>query len=335
MNIQQFVIDIESQKENYNISKLQLIRKEIHGMKKMPSKNIFSQRTTHDNYAFHNGGRSELQFNIGIEKIDNINCLRFGVAFSLEPSQSLPDVTILFPKIRKFNEFILLNSMAFNGYYTWCWSGSRSQISNSCIIDSNHVLNGNFIFFGKYSPIDEVDPHVILSTFDELLPLYEYVETNTFTSSHDQICKQNSEFQFKPRKFYGIDSTRYTHAEQVINVKLRHHKIMYQLVTSLAEKYGEDNVAAELSTGINNRVDVILKNKDEFWFYEIKTYLNARACIREALGQLLEYSYWPRSKEAAKLIVVAEAPLDQETKEYLHYLQNNKSIPIYYEQIFL
>lgn len=43
---------------------------------------IGDSRTTFDSYAFHVGGRTELQFNIGLESGDED--LRYGVAFSLE-----------------------------------------------------------------------------------------------------------------------------------------------------------------------------------------------------------------------------------------------------------
>jgi hypothetical protein len=43
-------------------------------------------------------------------------------------------------------------------------------------------------------------------------------------------------------------------------------------------------------------MDVVVRLGIRYWFYEIKTALSARACIREALAQLLEYSYWPEHR---------------------------------------
>jgi hypothetical protein len=57
---------------------------------------------------------------------------------------------------------------------------------------------------------------------------------------------------------------------------------------------------------------VVVRHEREFLFYEIKTAHSPRACLRQALGQLLEYSFWPGSQEAARLIVVGETPLDKE-----------------------
>jgi len=78
-----------------------------------------------------------------------------------------------------------------------------------------------------------------------------------------------------------------------------------------------------------------VRQNSEYWFYEIKTEDSPRACIRQALGQLLEYAFWPGAHVAARLIVVGEKALDEEGKQYLHTLQERFSLPIEYEQIAL
>ncbi|MGH2403364.1 MAG: hypothetical protein ACRDGN_02765, partial [bacterium] len=65
-----------------------------------------AQRAIHPNYAFHVGGRTELQFNIGEEERDGQAVVRHGVAFSLELSQSLPSIEPLLPKIARFNDYV-------------------------------------------------------------------------------------------------------------------------------------------------------------------------------------------------------------------------------------
>jgi hypothetical protein len=46
-------------------------------------------------------------------------------------------------------------------------------------------------------------------------------------------------------------------------------------------------------------IDVVVKMKNEYWFYEIKTALTPRACLREATGQLLEYGFGPEPSPGA------------------------------------
>ena len=73
--------------------------------------------------------------------------------------------------------------------------------------------------------------------------------------------------------------------------------------------------------------------KDEYWFYEIKTALTARACLREAIGQLLEYGFWPGAQVPTRFIVVGETALDNDGQEFLSRLRNRFSLPIEYEAI--
>ena len=99
------VNEINNRAKQYNVGALQQIRKEILGFKRLPSREIFTSVTTFDDWAFHHGGRKELQFNIGLESLEGGGEIRFGVAFSLECSQSLPSIDILVPKIDLFNDF--------------------------------------------------------------------------------------------------------------------------------------------------------------------------------------------------------------------------------------
>jgi hypothetical protein len=104
------------------------------------------------------------------------------------------------------------------------------------------------------------------------------------------------------------------------------------LITRLSTQFGKQNISSESSSGISNKIDVILKNGSEYWFYEVKTGGTARACIREALGQLLEYSYWPGAQRASKLIVAGEPRLDEDAASYIASIRDIFSLPITYEQ---
>ena len=159
---------------DYEIGNLQELRKKLKGLSRRPGTDIFNKKTiSPDNdWAFHFGGRTELQYNIGIEK----EGLRVGVAFSLEPSFSLPDVSILFPKILKFNRYLKKNVEKFNNYKMWHWGTSgRSSISNVYEINNDLMVVHNFIFIGKICKSVNYDE--ILKIFDDFLNLYTYVES--------------------------------------------------------------------------------------------------------------------------------------------------------------
>lgn len=83
-----------------------------------------------------------------------------------------------------------------------------------------------------------------------------------------------------------------------------------------------------------NYVDLAAQTKDkQIIFFEIKTVPDTRLCIRQALGQLMEYSYFPKVKNAQKLIVVGTGEKTQEVQEYIDYLNKDFNIPIDYLQI--
>ena len=79
-------------------------------------------------------------------------------------------------------------------------------------------------------------------------------------------------------------------------------------------------------------IDVAVRQGGDYTYYEIKTGLSAQSCIREALGQLLEYSYWPGGQSAAQLVIVGEPPLDDNARDYLETLRVRFSLPVKYKQ---
>jgi hypothetical protein len=106
------------------------------------------------------------------------------------------------------------------------------------------------------------------------------------------------------------------------------------LCERLIAEHGVDNVADELPSGLGIKIDVVLRTgAQQYWYYEIKTATSPRGCLREALGQILEYSFWPGAREAARLIVCGESALDADGAAYLRQLQTRFSLPILYEQI--
>src|SRR5206468_1487151 len=103
MSVSSLVSEIERRVVHREIGHLQEIRKELKGKSRVTWHGIFHQKTIRekDGYAFHYGGRTELQFNIGFEPHD---MFRHGVAFSFETSQTLPDPDVLLLNAQRFNE---------------------------------------------------------------------------------------------------------------------------------------------------------------------------------------------------------------------------------------
>ncbi len=113
---------------------------------------------------------------------------------------------------------------------------------------------------------------------------------------------------------------------------LFHNEIQTEIFSLLEVVYGEGNVGTENDLGYQTKVDIVAKNNSGFVFYEIKTAQTAKAAIREALGQILEYSYWPDNEHATKLIIIAPPIATEESKLYLTGLREKFGIPIFYQQ---
>jgi hypothetical protein len=332
MEISELALKLNEASINYKIGNLQEIRKKIKGLEKRPGREIFRLATANEEWAFHYGGRAELQFNIGKEE----EGVRYGLAFSLEPSQSFPEasiISILCPKVLRLNCLIREQPWLFSQYKFWYWHGERSQPTNMLEIPSDIIKLGYFIFFGKLAKENELDIDEILLEFDKMLSIYLSVEGDDDLVSMTE-AGHNEPFSFSKQQRNLVFNRKYTSIERDTNVDVRHSEIQYKLITLLEEKYGTDNVSPENSS-YRNRIDVVVKHNSEYFFYEIKTANSARSCIRQAIGQLLEYAYWPGEKKASRIIIVGEHPLREDGNNYLEFLNTQFSLPIKYMQVAL
>lgn len=332
INLHSFAAKLNSKAHSHEIGRLQEIRKDLHGLKRRPGHQIFSSQTTFDDWAFHHGGRSELQFNIGFDGTDGKK-LRFGVAFSFETSQALPTIDPLVPKVRLFNDFLRLYPDLYADMRMWHWRDVRSSDSAPAPISQDLVSEGVFVFLGKIQPAGTLDPDFVLTELDRLLPLYEYVESGGRVEPLPNSAQ--TKFMFKSGRVLKLAATKASYAQMELDVCLRHNVLQQALRRRLEAKFGATNVCVEVDTGTGVSVDLMVRQPEGYWFYEIKTSQSPRACIREALGQLLEYSFWPGSQGATRLIIVGEGAPDDDVREYCKTLNQRFSMAVQYEQIIL
>ena len=331
--------EIERQARGRSIGGLQQLRKKIKGLSRLPSRTIFRKGTTFDNYAFHYGGRTELQFNIGLETLDDGHrYLRHGVAISLQTNLSFHDIDdAMLSRIERFNEFIETYPDEFSEFLMYHtddkdenerWSGDYKVRA----IGPEIVRLGIFIFLGRRQAYNAVSVEQILRDFDRLLPLYEYVEGK---ANFPELPGGKPQERPSPGLTKKPSRTTMSTVERQLDKELRHNVLQYALGRYLIEKHGENCVWDEFPTGNGTKVDLAVRIGDGMIFYEIKTRLSARGCIREALGQLLEYAYWPGTQPAKELIIVGEAKLDTRARTYLEALRREFSLPIEYKNFNL
>ncbi len=311
----------------------QAIRQRLHGLSRVKTRRIFSEQTTYKHYAFHSGGRNELQYNIGFEEENR--WFRYGVAFSLEPSQSLPRPLVLKPKIDRFNAYVRRNAAALEdlrfSFYDERRNPSKSPYLPVGPIAADLVDPPNFLFFGHLVPRADVDPTAVVFLFDRLLNLYEYVEGKA--SAPPVAVSLKKGFRFNAGCSLKLEQTSANWKGGMKSVDLKHNRLQQALFDILSAQHGLDNVGTENDSGRRSRVDLVVHKDGKYQYYEIKTGPCVRSCLRDAVSQLLEYSYWPGGNEAERLVVVSENPLTPDARRYIKDLRGRFRLPVFYQQL--
>ncbi len=81
------------------------------------------------------------------------------------------------------------------------------------------------------------------------------------------------------------------------------------------------------------RVDIKARTlKGEWHYFEIKTD-SPKLSIRKALGQVMEYAYYPAKLRASKLIIIGDTEPSQEIIQYLQFIRKQFTIPVFYRSL--
>jgi hypothetical protein len=123
-NIEELVrkVDRRGRKNNHDIARLQELRAELQDDRERrayttiddKSSSIFDDRDISDDYAYHRGGRDELQFNLALRKYDGEQKVRYGVAFHYKRGEHMDDLSTLRTRIALFNKYLRANPEQFS-----------------------------------------------------------------------------------------------------------------------------------------------------------------------------------------------------------------------------
>ena len=116
-----------------------------------------------------------------------------------------------------------------------------------------------------------------------------------------------------------------------------HDKVQDRLVSWLRKTHPKQQVSKEAYIEpYGTRIDVVLERpNDGLTFYEVKVLPTIKACIREALGQLLEYAHWTANDLSQEWVIVSYHPVNDSINEYLEKLGTTYGLPVSYLQITL
>lgn len=118
-------------------------------------------------------------------------------------------------------------------------------------------------------------------------------------------------------------------------IKHIHDEISRAIESLLNEvKKPDEKVYHELPLGSYKAIDLVHMKADEINYYEIKTHPKLIYCIREGIGQLLEYCYYNRPKHDKKinLILVSNHKPTEKLIRYMKTLRTMSEFNIYYQQ---
>lgn len=119
-----------------------------------------------------------------------------------------------------------------------------------------------------------------------------------------------------------------------VKAELIHNAMQNKLYAILVEKYGVESVGTEVPSGADTSIDIVVKTQKKCVFYEIKTANSVKACIRQAIPQLLEYAYWHGAADRVdELVIVGPIPETIHARRYLALLQDKFGIPISYKHL--
>ncbi len=96
-----------------------------------------------------------------------------------------------------------------------------------------------------------------------------------------------------------------------------HNIIQNHFYDYLLQTYPNEDITVEYG----GQVDVLRENDNEMWFYEIKPIENVGSCLREAIGQLLDYAYKYR-KQNKKIILVAVGMGDKDSANAIAHMNH-------------
>ncbi|WP_026971374.1 hypothetical protein [Aliagarivorans marinus] len=110
-----------------------------------------------------------------------------------------------------------------------------------------------------------------------------------------------------------------------------HKMLQNKLLEELCKEYDHENLHTE-----HDYVDMQVILADRVILFEVKTALCANRCLREALGQILQYGHrYALEKKRVEYVIVGQHPVNKESDSYFQHLRRLINAPLSYRQIKL
>lgn len=186
---------------------------------------------------------------------------------------------------------------------------------------ASHILNVRF----RVENIDPFPPNVYAQEGDPILRLNRY---QLYKVDHEdptglRPTRTGSELPPNIRSFIRK-------SVGAREVSPEHAKMQAKLMQELRHENPTARVVRE-----QDYIDVLVETATSICLYEIKSDLSPATVLRQAIGQLLEYSHrMPNPKQkAVTLVAVGRAALTDGAAEFLQHLQQARGLPLGYRVV--
>ena len=101
-----------------------------------------------------------------------------------------------------------------------------------------------------------------------------------------------------------------------------HDKLQIAFAKSLREQFPNDTIRTETAN-----IDIKRENNHEIYYYEVKPFNSAYSCIREGIGQLLDYCHTnPNESKTIHLRIVGKNKPTPQDLEFIEFVKSNLNI---------
>lgn len=147
------------------------------------------------------------------------------------------------------------------------------------------------------------------------------------TTTRYKLLDKIADFKFEEVKQKGTD--RYSRKSVSETMVDPYHSKIQNILSKILRTSGQfRNIKVE-----DGNIDVqAISNDEQLYFFEIKTD-TAKNNIRQALGQLFEYSFFPDNDKAKKLIIVGDEDPSREVRKYIKHIREKTGLKIFYRWV--
>ena len=186
---------------------------------------------------------------------------------------------------------------------------------------SKHVLNVRF----RQENVRYFAPDAFVMDGDPLLRCWRYQLYNDHGTTCSAFARASPGSPELP-----VPQTTFRRAVAETDCTPEHAHMQARLMRELHSEYPEAQILREAEF-----VDVCVRTPKEILLFEIKSDLQPKAVIRQALGQILEYAYHPARfyDKPVRLVIVGRAEMGPDDAAYLRRLRSDFGLPLEYRVV--